>query len=226
MDNHVSAAAPAPAPTQVQGDPNAARAEWDKLMADRRAGTTSDYEWNAASAVARRDALAATITGVPPNAQLSVQELSDSAKAHEMAPMQAMLEQHFAPPANASDYRPTYLDTPNEEAMAADSQLRESLHADRVPSALYATIDSDLIAAQRRQETPAQREIRMSAELERTTNMWGGDFEGNIAIIREALDKVSERSRAAFNTAWPYLSPSSRYQVLNWAKYRTGRSLL
>jgi hypothetical protein len=203
-----TSATPAAAPGAV---PLAAQAEYDQLMADRASGKINNAQWNS--------------TGVKREQELA--ELIANGAGAQPAPLvpaaqSTAFDQHFAPPTSPSDYRTTHLETPTDETMAADLQLREAAHADRIPNSLFAAIDTDIAAAQRRQETPQQRDARIDAEDVRTKAMWGGNLDQNIAIIREAVDKVSERTRAAFNTAWPLLSPNSRDQVLQWAKYRTG----
>lgn len=212
-----TSATPAPgAATPVPGGgaapPLAAQAEYDQLMADRAAGKITTAQWH--NGGSQREQELANLIAIGAGAQ--------PAPGVTPAPLSAF-DQHFAPPPSSSDYRTTHLETPTDETMAADLQMREAVHADRIPNSLFAAIDTDIVAAQRRQETPLQRDTRINAEDARTKAMWGGNLEQNIATIREAVDKVSERTREAFNTAWPYLSPNSRDQVLQWAKYRTGR---
>lgn len=189
-----------------------AQAEWSQLMKDRADGKITTAQWH---------------NGGSQREQELANLIANGGGAHP-APLvppatPSSFDHYFAPPPSPSDYRTTHLQTPTDETMAADLQLREAAHADRIPNALFAAIDTDIVAALRRQETPQQRDVRADSEDARTKAMWGGNLDQNIAVIREAVDKVSERTREAFNTAWPYLSPSSRDQVLQWAKYRTGR---
>jgi hypothetical protein len=227
MDNYVPAAAP---PPQVQGDPNVARAEWDKLMADRSAGTISNFEWNAASAVARRDALVATIAGVPPAGQaakLSVQELSDSAKAHDNAPMDAAMAADFAPAADPSEFSlPEPAGGHTDETIAYDAKAKAAFHA-----AGMSPKTVNLAAQMLRQDLPGQEGKSLDQLVDTQTTglerMWKGDADSNLSVWRDIVtgwQRSSDPLIRQYSQAAPRLNPIVVNQLVEEAKYRTARS--
>jgi hypothetical protein len=229
MDSYVP---PTPAPRQLQGDANAARAEWDQLTADRAAGTISNFVWNDPKEVARRDALVATIAGVPLAEKPTTQQLTDMAIAHDNAPMDAALAQHFAPPPSPADYKFPYGEgTPTDEMIASDSALKAALFAEKVPANMVERIATNLRSSTvtLANETPAQMQSRIEGNKARATAMWakeGIGFDAAIQTIDAQLEQWSKNAtlRPIIENAARFLTPLDLDAILQFAKHRATRS--
>lgn len=226
MDNYVPAT---PAPTSYQGTATGARADWAQLMADRAAGKISNFQWNDPSAVAMRDALAATIAGVPQTEKPTTQQLTDMAKAHDEAPMDAALAQHFAPPPAAHEYKFPYSEgTPTDEQIAEDSAIKAALFAEKLPANMVESIATNLRSstAALANETPAQMQTRIEGNKARATAMWakeGIGFDQAIQTIDAQLEQWSKNAalRPIIESAARFLTPLDLDAILQFAKHRT-----
>jgi hypothetical protein len=220
---------PAPAPAApYQGDANAARAEWDQLRADRAAGKITNYQWNDPAAVARRDALVATITGAPQAVKSTTQQLTDMAVAHDNAPMDAALEQHFAPPPAAHEYKFPYgATTPTDEQIASDNALKAALFAEKVPASMVERIATNLRSstAALANETLAAMQSRLDGNKARMTAMWakeGITFDAAMQTIDTQLEQWSKNAtlRPIIENAARFLTPIDLDAILQFAKHR------
>jgi hypothetical protein len=228
MDDYVPST---PAPAQYKGDATAAQAEWDRLTADRAAGTISNFVWNNPTEVARRDALVATIAGTPQAEKPTTQQLTDMAIAHDQQPMDAALEQHFAPPAAAHEYKFPYpVGTPTDEAIASDSALKAAMHAEALPKSLVESIATNLrsTATALANETPAAMQSRIDSNRARMTTMWskeGLTFDAAMQTIDAQLEQWTKNAtlRPFIEKSVRFLTPLDWDAILQVAKFRNNQ---
>jgi hypothetical protein len=163
-----------------------------------------------------RAAIAPTFENMPPTAppapspSMSNAQAAEALAAHEQAQLQGHLEQAFAPPLNAFDYRaPAQIGDPTEEQYAADSALKGALFAERTPAYLANALMADFAAN------------RISEH-----NLEPADRAAVIAKLGGLLDRArADRSLAPYvtgATAEGFLSSLSRETVISlvpWAKH-------
>ncbi|MGO9935142.1 MAG: hypothetical protein ACLPV8_25470 [Steroidobacteraceae bacterium] len=210
-----------------------ALAEYQRLIADRASGKINAAQW-ADTGKARERALADMIAngGSTQVASPTVQQLTDMANAHDASPLNATLDQYFAPPAQAYGYKfPVAAGPVTDEMQVQDLQIKEAFYAERLPANLVASVGESIRSSitALANETPAQMRSRLDGNKSRLTAMWQksgeGSFEANMGVVDQQLEQWCRNPtlRPVIEAAARYLGPLQIDQILQFAKHRATR---
>jgi hypothetical protein len=159
-------------------------------------------------------------------------EATAALEAHTQAQLSAHLEDVFAPPALATDYRfPEGATAPTDEQSASVMALRTALHSEGIPRvvaeniALSAANASVTLA----NESMQQAQTRIASQKASLVRMWGQEaFEGNLAKVDTFLQGLRSRSPALASFIDSYahaFSPTDVDLLLQLAQHRVARQV-
>jgi hypothetical protein len=202
----------APVPGAAPATPGTAvpslQAQYDENQAARAAGKITQYEYRAREREIA-DAIANGGTAPAPNTSASTDPMAE----------------HFAPPAQATDYRfPAGDGTPTDEMIATDRALKEAMHAAHLPrSAVESILQNASAAARAIAANPETLQARLDSNKVRMTEMWareGIDWDTAQHTIDLEIARWPEALQEQFRKIGPLLGPTDWDQVLQLAMYR------
>lgn len=188
-----------------------AQARLNQIQTDRAAGKISDWEWRSKyepEALQLRD----RIVGGMGSSQLT-QELNVT----------------MAPPASPNDYHfPSSIAPLNDEAIAADNELKAALHSEGLPRYIVESIGSALAtaAATRTDETPDQAQARIGKTRATLEQWYGRDTDANLALVDGVIDRLLAKGGATrdfVQAMAPHLDALSLDALVQFAKQRGTR---